>query len=211
MLANPHAPESFMSGFTNQPTKSICTPSSHRPCIALDLDGTLIHSTVKQITDDTFRIRVNRRQIYIAVRPGATEALRALSDLCELFVFTSSKQPYASQIIDKIAPFVPEENRFYSDSCQLMHGYSVKNLNLLRRPLDSVILIDDTVGSALLHPCNLIGVRTWMGDSCDDLWLSQLTPMLIEIAACFPACEFVSAVRNNVLQSGLRDLSIFEA
>jgi TFIIF-interacting CTD phosphatase-like protein len=207
----PELTSSFVKACTTQGGKSAPAPSSHRACIALDLDGTLIHSTFKPMTDDAFRIRVNKRHVYIEVRPGAIDALITLSELCELFVFTSSKQPYATQIVDKIAPFIPEENRFYSDSCQLMSGYSVKNLNLLRRPLDSVVLIDDIMGSALLHPRNIIGVPSWMGEPCDELWSRQLGPMLMGIAKYVPACEFVSALRSVVMKSSPRDLCIFEA
>jgi RNA polymerase II subunit A small phosphatase-like protein len=177
-----------------------------RPCLVIDLDETLIHSSFKALLPDSFRIKIQHRHCYVNVRPGTIPALFSLAQIYELFVFTSSKPAYANQIIDRIAPFIPAANRFFGDSCTFIHGYAVKDLTCLGRSIDSLILIDDVLGSGLLQPGNVIGVKPWMGDPNDSLWSESLLPLLLGIGQ--HGSDFVTAVRRQILKGAFPELAI---
>jgi hypothetical protein len=61
-------------------------------------------------------------------------------------------------------------------------GYPVKDLRILGRALNTILLIDDLEGSALMQPGNLVRVAPWHGDENDSVLMEQLLPILREIA-----------------------------
>jgi Dullard-like phosphatase family protein len=151
--------------------------------IALDLDETLVFVTMaKPQSGNFFTVRVRRRTMYVQMRPGLLDFLSHVRKLFDVFFFTAAQSDYANQVIDRIAPGVPPCRRLCRDSCRLQAGYFVKDLKLLRRSLNRVILIDDVPGSALTNPENLIRVTPWNGDQKDDVLLSKLLPILRSIA-----------------------------
>ena len=161
-----------------------------KPALVFDLDDTIVHVTQllpKQYehkfkdSQELFSILVNKTRFFVHIRPNFQEFITNLSTLFEIFIFTSSKKEYANPIIDKILPNVKPENRFFKDSCRYECGYSVKDLSLLNRPMDTVLLVDDTAGSALLNRENLILVDPWYGESDDSLF-SNLSNLLNHIA-----------------------------
>jgi Dullard-like phosphatase family protein len=153
------------------------------PAIVLDLDETLISTSLIRPESESIAIRVRRRQLFVRPRPGLSHFIKSLSDSFDIYFFTSSAREYANPIIDAIAPETPGERRFFRDSCIPYCGYPVKDLRLLGRPLSRVLLIDDLEGSALMQPENLIRVSAWQGiDESDNVLIQQLLPALIDIA-----------------------------
>ncbi|OHS92839.1 NLI interacting factor-like phosphatase family protein [Tritrichomonas foetus] len=126
-------------------------------------------------------IRVGRRRIYIQFRPGLFEFIHAISNYFEIYFFTSSTFEYGNQIIDLIDPTIPSSRRLFRDSCKFICGYPVKDLSLINYPLSKVVLVDDTEGSALLNPNNLIRIDPWNGNLDDNVLLSELVPALTQI------------------------------
>lgn len=158
-------------------------PTMCRPSLVLDLDETLVHTTAIKPPSDSFTsIRVGRRRVYLKFRPGVRDFILAVAKYFDIFFFTSANSEYANQIIDKIAPEVPREQRLFRDKCQSYCGYPVKNLEILNRPLNKIILIDDIEGSALLQPSNLIRIAPFQGDDEDRVLLDELLPMLLKFA-----------------------------
>lgn len=155
------------------------------PCssIALDLDETLVFVTaIKPKSGDFFSIRVRRRTLYVQMRPGLLDFLSHVRKLFDVFFFTAAQSDYANQVIDRIAPGVPPCRRLCRDACRVQSGYFVKDLAILRRPLNRVILVDDAPGSALNNPENLIRVTPWNGEKKDDVLMAKLLPILQNIA-----------------------------
>lgn len=169
----------------------------------MDLDDTLIHASLKPEFEDSFPVKIYRRRMYINIRPGAVEALKQLSRVYELFIFTASRKEYAEPIIDHIAPFIPKENRLFNDSCENVSGYLVKDLTRLQRPLDNTLLIDDILGSGLKQPRNIVGVSPWMGDRDDKLILATLLPMLMGVSGNMNFVDFVRSEIKSGIRSGL--------
>ena len=81
-----------------------------------------------------------------------------------------------------MAPFVNTEHCFFKDSCIFKLGYALKDLNLINRPLNKVILVDDILGSGLMQPNNTICVEPWVGNFEDRVLLNELYPLLISCA-----------------------------
>ena len=159
--------------------------NSLKPTIVIDLDDTLIHATPIAPHDldnnNFFTIVVKRRKFYVQTRPNLHMFLERLSKLFNICIFTSSDQRYANKIINKILPNVKECYRFFRDSCTEMSGYLVKDLSIINSPLKKTLLVDDSVGSALKNPKNLVRIKPWNGEK-DDNVLENLLIILEKIA-----------------------------
>ena len=156
-----------------------------KPCIAIDLDETLVFSYQLPPKTECFPVRIGRRRAYVTVRPGAIEFLDKIKEMYEIFIFTASEKPYADKVIDAIAPYIDQEHRLFRDSCQCADGYHVKDLRILNRPLNRVLLVDDMCASALFQRSNLVRITPWMGEKDDTVLLQQLLPVLTHISKEF--------------------------
>lgn len=156
-----------------------------KPTIVVDLDDTLVHVTQllpKDLEKDNyFTIVVKRRKFYVQMRPNLRAFLDKLSNLFNIYVFTASEASYANKIIDIILPNVKSCCRFFKDSCSHFYGYLVKDLELINKPLNQILLIDDSAGSALKNPNNLVKIKPWNGEKDDNI-LSSLIKVLENIA-----------------------------
>ena len=149
-----------------------------KPCIAFDLDNTLIYSTELPTKDYKFECIVKNKRYYVHVRPGAIEILEKLSETFEIFIFSASAKEYGEKIIAQIAPFIPKTKCFFKDSCIFKFGYAIKDLKLLKRPMEKIILVDDILGSGSLQPLNAIAVEPWNGSIQDRTLINELLPLL---------------------------------
>ena len=73
--------------------------------VCLDLDNTLVYSTISAPIISDFIIRVDNEVIYVTKRPLLDAFLSGLSQMADLYLFTSSKEEYATQILENIDPF----------------------------------------------------------------------------------------------------------
>ena len=158
--------------------KSLSSTIISKPAIAIDLDDTLVHVTLLPPNNSKiknyFSIVVKRRRFYVQTRPYLQYFLENLSKLYDIYIFTSSDKEYANLIIDRILPNLKNNHRFYRDSCSSICGYYVKNLNLMRKSLQRTLLIDDSSGSSLKCPKNLVKINPWNGEENDNILLNLL-------------------------------------
>lgn len=153
-----------------------------KPTIVLDLDETIISAGDFKISEDCIAVKVGkRRHAFVRLRPGLSEFLQEAAKHFEIFFFTASSEFYANQIIDIISPNTPKDHRLFRKSCVNLYGYPVKDLTLIKRPMEHILLIDDVHGSALLQPDNLVHIVPWNGSSDDNVLLTQLLPLLNQI------------------------------
>lgn len=159
--------------------KSLSLNFVPKPSIAFDLDETLISPThIRPTCGDFFPVIVNRRPIFIRLRPGLLHFLSRVQKTYDVFFFSASHKDYGNQVIDQIAPNVRSCRRFFRDSCISAAGYTVKDLSLLRTDLKQTLLVDDIAGSALRNPNNLIRIKPWYGELDDNVLESELLPLL---------------------------------
>lgn len=165
--------------------KSFSEIITSKPAVVFDLDDTLVHVTllppINLDKKNYFTITVKRRRFYVQMRPYLHYFLERISKIYDIYIFTASNKEYANLIIDKILPNVKESHRFYKNSCIMVNGYFVKNLNIIGRPIQKILLIDDSSGSGLTNPKNLVKIKPWNGEKNDNV-LKDLLLLLEEIA-----------------------------
>ncbi|EAY16937.1 NLI interacting factor-like phosphatase family protein [Trichomonas vaginalis G3] len=166
------------------------------PSLVIDLDNTLIFSTELPTRQHEFECDVGRKKYFVHVRPGTYEFLEKISKYYEIFFFTVSRREYSESIIRHIAPYVKKENCLYRDSCLFAQGYAIKDLNKIDRPLKQVVLVDDSLGTALAFPVNTIGVEPWEGNNQDRVLIKELFPLLLSAAG---ETDVPLAIRNSVI------------
>ncbi|GLJ07496.1 hypothetical protein SUGI_0068280 [Cryptomeria japonica] len=155
---------------------------SNKKTLVLDLDETLVHSTVNKPPKRhdfaiQFRIPDGSYIYYVLKRPWVDLLLDELRNLYEIVVFTASNKEYADAILNKLDPHGNIiRHRLYRDSCTQLPGPKskpVKDLSRVGRSLRKVIFVDDSYR----HHCqqeNAFPVRRFLDDMNDTELLSLL-------------------------------------
>ena len=170
-----------------------------KPVLVLDLDNTIIYSTPLRVPQSQFTVRMKKYRYYIQVRPGFPDFFRKISELFEVFFFTAADETYANKIINKIAPNVDVSHRFFKNNCTQLSGILGKDLSILNRPLNKILLIDDVASSGALQPGNIIRITPWSGEEDDSCLIDELLPLLVSVSCAqdLPtACKFNISTHN---------------
>jgi RNA polymerase II subunit A small phosphatase-like protein len=194
----------------NPPSASLPLPAapSDKPLtIVLDLDQTLLHSVEATPAQTSSRTGVplseaNLRidfgfdsRIHVFLRPHAHEFLRFCAQLGEVVLWTAGTAQYANLVIDHLldpkSEFIrhrlfrdtvtPEKNR-----ADVMAGRYYKDLGRLGRPLDKVLIVENTYQSYIKHPTNGVPVPSFDDQFLhvrhEDSVLRFLAPIVAEIS-----------------------------
>ncbi|KAJ3452389.1 non-specific serine/threonine protein kinase [Anaeramoeba flamelloides] len=104
--------------------------------------------------------------IYVQKRPHLKHFLERCSQLFEVVVFTAGTKEYADIILDELDPNNELiSHRLYRDSCKQVESYThVKDLTLLGRDIDRILIIDDLPSSYFLQPQNAIPIQKFCGN-----------------------------------------------
>ncbi|MQM10555.1 hypothetical protein Taro_043449 [Colocasia esculenta] len=158
-------------------------PKQTRSCpsttLVLDLDETLVHSSLDPCdgADFTFPVNFNLREhtIYVRCRPYLKDFMERVSRLFEIIIFTASQSIYAEQLLNVLDPkrrlF---RHRVYRESCVFVEGNYVKDLSLLGRDLAHVIIVDNSPQAFGFQVDNGIPIESWFDDRSDRELLSLL-------------------------------------
>ncbi|KAG9390496.1 NLI interacting factor-like phosphatase [Carpediemonas membranifera] len=156
-------------------------PHSHKKCLVLDLDETLVHSTLKPMDCPDFIVPVSvageLHHFYVKKRPGVDAFLEYAGNHFEVVVFTASMPSYASPVIDMLDLTQTVSARLYRDSCRIVDGDYVKDLDVLGRPLNETLIVDNSPLSYKTHTANAIGIETWIQRE-DDAELKRVQTLL---------------------------------
>lgn len=154
-----------------------------RKTLVLDLDETLVHCVSCEEGGDAkiaFSVQRHRVEAAVRVRPFAQTFLQLASELFEVVVFTASLSNYADRVLDLLDPTGDLiQHRLYRENCLLSEGYYVKDLRVLSdRKLRDMILVDNSVFSAVYQLENWVEVVSWHSDQGDTelLTLSRWLP-----------------------------------
>mmetsp|Transcript_19923 Transcript_19923/g.19949 ORF Transcript_19923/g.19949 Transcript_19923/m.19949 type:complete len:221 (-) Transcript_19923:262-924(-) len=132
--------------------------------LVLDLDETLVHSSLKPVDGPDMVINLTiegiSHLIYVKIRPGVPEFLAKVSELYEVVLFTASLATYANPVIDQLDPNGYINARLFRDSCVVYNGSYVKNLDQLGRNIKDVIIVDNSPIAYSMHPNNAIPITS---------------------------------------------------
>jgi len=204
----------------NAPRTSFLLPRqtrhSKRKTLVLDLDETLVHSTLDgECTPDfTFAVQMGpaRHMVAVRTRPHLHTFLNRVAELFEVVVFTASQQIYAEQLLDIIDPGQKRiKHRIYRDSCVLWEGNYLKDLTVLGRDLAHTLIVDNSPQAFGFQLANGVPIESWYDDD-EDTELLKLIPFLEEVAAAtdvrphigqtFRLRELVDAALPTVISPG---------
>ncbi|CXJ10371.1 NLI interacting factor-like phosphatase [Plasmodium berghei] len=152
-----------------------------RKTVVLDLDETLIHSSLRNDKGSSFRINIELGNekcfIYVNKRPGVDYFFQEISKYYEIVIFTASMPKYANAVIDKLDVNRVCSYRLFRESCTLWNNNYVKDIRLLGRDLKNVIIIDNSTYVQKFCADNCFLIKSWFDDPTDTE-LYKLIPFL---------------------------------
>ncbi|GLT52571.1 hypothetical protein SLA2020_259040 [Shorea laevis] len=147
--------------------------------LVLDLDETLVHSTLEHCDDAdfTFTVFFNMKEhtVYVKQRPHLNTFLKKVADMFEVIIFTASQSIYAEQLLDILDPDGKLiSRRVYRESCIFSDGSYTKDLTVLDVDLAKVAIIDNSPQVFRLQVNNGIPIESWFDDPSDCALISLL-------------------------------------
>eukprot|EP01136_Pigoraptor_vietnamica_P001149 Opistho-1_new@27396 len=170
---------------TQAPLRYPLGPASVRKkTLVLDLDETLIHSTVRGLRSRHFDLKIDvvidnfPCLFFVYRRPHVERFLTAVAAWYNVVVFTASLRQYGDPVIDSLdCGRGLIQRRYFRESCIQEYGNYVKDLVKVEPDLSSVLIIDNSPGAYAMHPENAIPIVAWTKDPDDDALL-DLIPFL---------------------------------
>lgn len=162
---------------------------SNKKTLVLDLDETLLHcnQSLDIASDLVIPIVIEGQEIEVGinVRPFAREFIKELSFYYEIVIFTASHSCYADNAIDILDPSHEYiQHRLFREHCIYTNdNVYVKDLRVINRPLDSIVLVDNASYSYALQPDHGIPILPFYDDPLDN----QL----------FLLCKFLKSLHNH--------------
>lgn len=163
--------------------RPVLLPKQTRSCppttLVLDLDETLVHSTLEACEDADFTFSVNfnleDHMVYVRCRPYLKEFMERVAGLFEIIIFTASQSIYAEQLLNVLDPKRKVfRHRVYRESCVFHEGNYLKDLSVLGRDLARVVMIDNSPQAFGFQVDNGIPIESWFDDRSDQELLSLL-------------------------------------
>ncbi|KAF5738296.1 CTD small phosphatase-like protein 2 [Tripterygium wilfordii] len=147
--------------------------------LVLDLDETLVHSTLEHRDDSDFTFTVffnmEEHTVYVKKRPHLQTFLQRVAEMFEIIIFTASQSIYAEHLLDILDPekkFI--SRRVYRESCIFSDGTYTKDLTVLDVDLAKVAIIDNSPQVFRLQVNNGIPIKSWFDDPSDCALISLL-------------------------------------
>ena len=158
-----------------------------KKCLVLDLDETLVHSSLEKEPSAQMVIPVQIdngiRDVYVIKRPGVDEFLKRMGEHYEIIIYTASLSKYADPLLDQLDVHKVISKRLFRENCVYHQGHYVKDLSLVNRDLQHCIIVDNSPMSYSFHPENAIDCGSFIDDPKDiEMW--QIGDFLLGVSKC---------------------------
>eukprot|EP01113_Clastostelium_recurvatum_P050916 TRINITY_DN976_c0_g1_i1.p1 TRINITY_DN976_c0_g1~~TRINITY_DN976_c0_g1_i1.p1 ORF type:complete len:308 (-),score=67.95 TRINITY_DN976_c0_g1_i1:208-1131(-) len=158
-------------------------PSPDRKTLILDLDETLVHSTVKPVHVYHMTVDVTLEGVqctfYVIKRPHVDAFLQQVAQWYNVTIFTASMHQYANPLLDQLDPSrALIQNRLFRESCLYKEGSFIKDLSLIGQDLATTIIVDNSPVAYSHNRDNALPIDNWLGDNPKDESLLNLLPFL---------------------------------
>jgi CTD small phosphatase-like protein 2 len=158
------------------------TRNCKRKTLVLDLDETLVHSTLDQSNshDFAFEVSLNNttHSVNVKQRPHMAHFLTRCAQLFEVVIFTASQKLYAEQLLNVIDPGRKLiRHRIFRDSCLFVDGNYMKDLTVLGRDMALTLIVDNSPQAFGFQVENGVPIESWYDDE-DDQELLKMLPFL---------------------------------
>ncbi|CAL4948291.1 unnamed protein product [Urochloa decumbens] len=207
---NPQLSEEDLPGLVdfaelNSNAAAIKERGTRKVTLVLDLDETLVHSTMEQCDDADFTFPVfcdmKEHMVYVKKRPHVHMFLQKMAEMFEVVIFTASQSVYANQLLDMLDP----ENklfskRFFRESCLFTDSGYTKDLTVVEVDLAKVAIIDNTPQVFQFQVNNGIPIESWYNNPADEA-LPQLIPFLETLAVADDVRPIIAKKFGNRIDS----------
>ncbi|KAG8081243.1 hypothetical protein GUJ93_ZPchr0007g5697 [Zizania palustris] len=184
--------------------RPVLLPKQTRSCptttLVLDLDETLVHSTLEACEDADFAFPVHfnfkEHTIYVRCRPYLQEFLERVASMFETIIFTASQSIYAEQLLNVLDPKRKIfRHRVYRESCVYVEGNYLKDLTVLGRDLTRVMIVDNSPQAFGFQLDNGIPIESWFDDP-NDQELLKLLPFLESLVGVEDVRPYIASKFN---------------
>lgn len=174
--------------------------------LVLDLDQTLVHSTLGAMEDCDYQMEINvpdhgLRTVRVKLRPYLMRFLHAAAQLFEVVVFTASPTVYANRVLDRLDPdHQLIDYRMFRHHCHHHHhtkAHYIKDLCALGRDLSKVVIIDNSVEAFAFQLDNGVLIEDFLG-SPEDTALLRMQAFLMELGRVEDARQAVHDYYDNL-------------
>lgn len=156
-----------------------------KPCLVLDLDETLVHSSFKPVLNPDYIVPVEidgkMTDVHVLKRPWVDLFMREVAKDWEIVLFTASLPKYADPVLDLLDTTKTISWRLFRRHCYAFQGNYVKDLTCLGRDLKKTVIVDNSPYSYAFHPQNAFPITSFI-DNPNDNELLNAIPCLRELA-----------------------------
>ena len=143
----------------------------NKKTLVLDLDETLVHSSFKppENSDIVLPVDIDGKvcYVYVLVRPGTLTFLQELAQYYEIAISTASLSKYAEPLMKILDQGLWCSHHLFREHCTFYNGIFVKDMQMLGRWMQDIIIIDNSPSSYLFQPENALPITSWYDDKED--------------------------------------------